>query len=285
MLATPICAEQVMNTNGNWTDGFVALAVFMMMISAQCQCWSLKRKSAAVVVQQHQPIGGPISLLPYLSVVIGYAILVLARGEDSESVGDLIIGAVELTALVLARQVVAVRENSRLLATMATRQTEARFSSLIQNSSDMITITDSSGVILYQTPSVKRMFGFEQAELVGSKLIDLVHPQDVGRTLEYLGEVASRVSVSPPIEWRLLHRDDKWRYVEAAGTNLLEDANVKGLVFNIRDITDRKIRRSVDTPGLSRFVDRGSWQIEARSEIECSTLCPASAGTGTGRGS
>jgi len=45
----------------------------------------------------------------------------------------------------------------------------------------------------------------------------------------------------PPVELRLRHRDGAWRHLEVNRTNLLEDPAVEGIVFNLRDVTDRKV--------------------------------------------
>src|SRR5215212_2176795 len=43
-----------------------------------------------------------------------------------------------------------------------------------------------------------------------------------------------------PFEFRARHADGSWRVFESIGANLLDDPSVGGLVFNARDITDRK---------------------------------------------
>ncbi len=69
-----------------------------------------------------------LSALPYVAVALGYGLLLwVSFGDLPESVQGLIIGAVALTALVVARQVVAVRENARLLMAQTARRSEARF--------------------------------------------------------------------------------------------------------------------------------------------------------------
>ena len=75
-----------------------------------------------------------------------------------------------ITGLVVARQIVALSENAKLLAERATRATEARFVSLVEESTDVITIIDPEGKVLYESPSVERVFGYSVAEALGKKL-------------------------------------------------------------------------------------------------------------------
>src|SRR4029079_11218418 len=41
-------------------------------------------------------------------------------------------------------------------------------------------------------------------------------------------------------EFRMRHRDDFWLHVETLRTNLMHDENVKGIVLNTRDVSERK---------------------------------------------
>ena len=118
--------------------------------------------------------------------------------------------------------------------------TEARFRSLAQNSSDVITVVDREGRITYQSSAVTRLFGFAPTELVGSPLADWVHTEDRDRILALLEEAAQQGEPPRLLECRLRHHDGFWRDVEIGASNLLDDPSVNGLVLNSRDVGDRK---------------------------------------------
>ena len=117
---------------------------------------------------------------------------------------------------------------------------EERFRSLIQNISDVITVYDADGTIRYLSPTIKQMLGYEPAERIGSTAFDLIHPSDVARTKGAFVEALRRPGLPITVEARVRHRDGSWRYIEAVGTNLLDDPDVKGIVLNSRDVTERK---------------------------------------------
>ena len=48
----------------------------------------------------------------------------------------------------------------------------------MHNSSDLITLIDADLAITYQTPSVTRLLGYAEDELIGTQLADLTHPED-----------------------------------------------------------------------------------------------------------
>lgn len=111
---------------------------------------------------------------------------------------------------------------------------------LMRHASDVITVISANGEILYESPSVERVLGFEPRELVGRNVVELLHPDDVKQGLEDLGEVVCESGVSPPLEFRWLHKDGSWRWLESVGNNLLHDPEVRGIVSVSRDITARK---------------------------------------------
>ncbi|HYY82703.1 MAG TPA: PAS domain-containing protein, partial [Actinomycetes bacterium] len=65
-----------------------------------------------------------------------------------------------------------------LLLRRAGAEQAAQFRSLVHNSSDLITVLAPDGTIAYQSPSVQRVLGRRAADLVGTALGDLVHPDD-----------------------------------------------------------------------------------------------------------
>ncbi|MGH3444091.1 MAG: PAS domain-containing protein, partial [Nocardioidaceae bacterium] len=91
---------------------------------------------------------------------------------DAETLILMLFAAV--VGLMIYRRAVAARLNGDLRANRA----RERFASLVRQSSDLISIVDADSAILYQTPSVRRMLGYEADRLVGSPLLDLVHPDD-----------------------------------------------------------------------------------------------------------
>ena len=125
-------------------------------------------------------------------------------------------------------------------AERALRASEERFRSLVQNSSDVISIVDADGGVRYHSESVRRVLGYDPAELVDGDPLSLVHPDDRERVGRFVAEAALRPGVTAAETWRVRHRDGTWLHSETVAANLLEDPNVRGLVLNTRDVSDRK---------------------------------------------
>ncbi len=135
----------------------------------------------------------------------------------------------------LALQMVALTEES------AHQRSEARLSSLIKNSSDVICIVGQAADVHYVSPSVERTFGYRPDAVVNSRLADIVHPDEVQRVLSFVASIATMSAARFSIaEFRVRHSRECWRDVEALGTNLLGDEAIAGIVLNIRDVSERK---------------------------------------------
>jgi diguanylate cyclase (GGDEF)-like protein/PAS domain S-box-containing protein len=182
-----------------------------------------------------------VPLLPYLSVALGYGMLVTGVGQQwSPTTGGLVIGAGCLTALVIARQVSSVRQNLRLAAQHATHRTEARFRSLVQNASDVIMVVGREGYVTYVTPSVSRMLGYALRDVVGLPFRDFIEPDDRRLADDLLAAVVDVPNSHATYELRLARRDGRPLVGEVSAVNLVEDADIGGSVVTIRNVDDRK---------------------------------------------
>ena len=165
-----------------------------------------------------------------------------------------------------------------LLLRRAGAEQAAQFRSLVNNSSDLITVLAPDGTIAYQSPSVQRLLGRRAADLVGTALGDLVHPDDRHQVIVSLTKLAEAPGATDNFGCRLQHEDGSWRHVESICTNLADDPRVNGLVLNIRDVTEQAaLRKSIGDllHNLARrsqgLVDR---QLELLDELERAEVDP-----------
>ena len=132
------------------------------------------------------------------------------------------------------------READHQRAEQGLRESEERFRALVQNSTDVIGITDAQGNILYRSPSFHAVLGYEAADVQGKTLADFLWPEDLPRMQARLAELVNAGGRTEADEFRLVHRDGSCRFIECALTNHLLDPAIGGIVFNYRDITERK---------------------------------------------
>ncbi len=116
----------------------------------------------------------------------------------------------------------------------------AYFQGLVENASDLITVLDGHGRILYQSPSVERVLGYTMAELSTHTVMDFVHPDDLVRVFDVMSIVLRVSGSSQSVECRMRHRDGDWREFECVGKSVETRSGRKHIVVNSRDATERR---------------------------------------------
>lgn len=122
----------------------------------------------------------------------------------------------------------------------ALRENENRFRSLVLNSSDTITVLADDGIITYQSPSLKRFFGYEPEDLVGKNAFPHVHPHDLATAQAAFSRILEHPGTPVTLEYRFRHANGSWIFVESVGSSFLDDPSIKGVVLNSRDVSERK---------------------------------------------
>jgi PAS domain S-box-containing protein len=106
---------------------------------------------------------------------------------------------------------------------------ERHFRSLIENAQDIITILDPAGTIVYESPSLERVFGYNPVDMIGRNAFEFVHPDDVKQVFTAFREAAENPLHRSVTEFRFRHRDGSWRILEAIGSVMREGSVVQGL--------------------------------------------------------
>lgn len=122
------------------------------------------------------------------------------------------------------------------------KKREERFRALMRNSSDIVYVLNSEGIIQYVSPNVQQVLGY--SDQIGPEehlgVLDFVHPEDKDKAGKALTELVDILDRTLSYEFRIRDSNGSYLWVEAWGKNLLHDPAVTGIVLNIRDITERK---------------------------------------------
>jgi diguanylate cyclase (GGDEF)-like protein/PAS domain S-box-containing protein len=154
-----------------------------------------------------------------------------------------------LAGLLLLRLIVALLDNLVLSRTLESRVDERTlelvtreqwFRSLVQHSSDVVCVIDATGVIRYQSPAAERLLGHDPTGTIGAALLSLVPSADTGRLNAALAQAIGMSGASFVLDLPVRHGDGSWRETETVVTSLLDVPDVRGIVLNIRDVTERK---------------------------------------------
>jgi PAS domain S-box-containing protein len=129
---------------------------------------------------------------------------------------------------------------ARKQAEAALIESEERFRTWTENSSDLITVVGLDGAIQYESSSIEHLLGYKPEELIGTNAFDVMHPDDRQRVMEIFAQNTQKAGNATSAEFRLRRSDGSWRVFEGMGKAYLnEQGQMTGLI-NSRDITDRK---------------------------------------------
>jgi PAS domain S-box-containing protein len=127
-------------------------------------------------------------------------------------------------------------ERSR--AKQALSASEERYRLIAENTNDLIEIFDQEGRFVYASPSHRQVLGIDPAELIDSRVSDLIHSDD--RTALELRQISlPQPPWMPHAAFRARHADDSWRWLDASLTETSQQGNTY-FVCVARDITERR---------------------------------------------
>ncbi|MDF9799811.1 PAS domain S-box-containing protein [Catalinimonas alkaloidigena] len=119
-------------------------------------------------------------------------------------------------------------------------RTQKRMASLLENASEVITIYEENGNIRYISPSVERIFGYSQQEMIGQSDLQYIKTDGVEVFSQMFQTLLDNPKESVTVQYVYQTKDNSEVWVETTGNNLLDDPAVNGIVLNSRDITERK---------------------------------------------
>ncbi len=169
--------------------------------------------------------------------------------NDNNNVIGLCISAADITDAVQSRKKV--------------EESEKRFQSLIENSTDMKTLATPDGKIIYASPSVAKTLGYTPAEFLITPAIDCVFEEDVPGLIDKMQELIKSPGKSFSSEHRLVHKNGQLIWCEGTMTNMLDEPYIHAIVSNFRDITERK-KLEVLYQNTNKLARLGSWEVDVQ---------------------
>jgi PAS domain S-box-containing protein len=148
------------------------------------------------------------------------------------------------------------------------RSKEQYLDTVVQHSSDALTILGEDSFIRFESGAIHRIFGGDAANRTGRNFLDWIHPDDRDKA-----QASIQNPTGVPFVVRYHHEDGSLRYLESIATDLRDNADTRGIVVNSRDITER-YRLQADNEHFQRLLEDsqrlatvGSWDIDVNSRI------------------
>jgi PAS domain S-box-containing protein len=221
-------------------------------------------------------------LAPLAPLSAAAAVLLGSTVFDHRLSGVSLAAAVLLTATVVAGGVMARLDTlgtERTLDELVLKRTitigtrEKWFRSLVQNSSDVITVVDVRGIVRYLTPSVTPILGHDPKLLVGTRFTALLRPGD-GRRLDAALASAARSPGRPvTLDFPIWAKSGAWCDTETTVTSLVHDPDIRGLVLNTRDISERRrleeqLTLQAYSDGLTGLANRSLFRSKVETALK-----------------
>jgi PAS domain S-box-containing protein len=119
-------------------------------------------------------------------------------------------------------------------------ETERKFRFISENLSDFISIHDVDWNFTYASPSIKNILGFEPGEVLGMGGFDLVHPDDLLKTLNECVQPIVLHKKETQFRYRMLSKDNTFKWVETYAKPVIDaKGEILSIISSTRDVTDQ----------------------------------------------
>lgn len=117
---------------------------------------------------------------------------------------------------------------------------EKLFRALIENSTEVITMMDASFKLIYRSPAAEKITGWSNEDMINVDATKNIHADDLDEAREIVKQVMANPGKQFQTIFRNLHKKGHYIWMEGTVTNWLHDDNVKAIVFNYRDVTEKR---------------------------------------------
>lgn len=170
-------------------------------------------------------------------VLTGYSDRQFAMDSLKLGVQDYLIKD-EVNAFVLQKSITYSIERNKIGKTLL--QNEKRFRALIENSTDGLVVCSTDRKIQDLSSAGQKIIGYSKEDLSVILREDLVHPDDFDHTRDAFLKVQEQQNAIVSMEYRFLHPDKGYIWLESSFHNLLFEPSVRGIVEHFKNISDRK---------------------------------------------
>ena len=135
-------------------------------------------------------------------------------------------------------------------------ESEQRFRSLVETTSDWVWEVDQNGFYRYISPKVKELLGYEPEEVIGKKPFNFMTLDETEQVAELFRNIIKSRKPFTRLENTNVHKDGRLVVLETSGVSIFDkDGNFAGYRGIDRDISERK-RAEQDRKNLEVQIHR-----------------------------
>ena len=148
---------------------------------------------------------------------------------------------------------IVIETTQRIQAEQKRKESEDRFRTLIEKSTDAVQIVSPDGKILYTSESITNVLGYTVEEMQDKTVLPFLHPDDHAYFMEEFGKLLSGKQKQIQLQYRVKHKDKSWAWLDVIGVNHLDTPNINALVGTFRNITEEKKQQEALKESEARF--------------------------------
>lgn len=130
--------------------------------------------------------------------------------------------------------------SERKRAQEALESREKRFRTIVEKSWSGVVLLDGALNFAFAGSSTRHLIGYDDGELIGRSFFDFVHPRDLPGAHAVFADVLASPNHEARGELRFRHKNGLWVWLEGFSQNLLDEPNVRAIVINYRDVSQRR---------------------------------------------
>ncbi|MFM1998548.1 MAG: hypothetical protein RL204_495, partial [Bacteroidota bacterium] len=135
-------------------------------------------------------------------------------------------------------------------------ESEENQRALLEHGGDLYIVTTPTR-LKYVSPNLTKILGYTEEEFRSIPMHDLVHPDDFPLKWDQLKNPNDSIT----IEYQIKHRNGHYLWIEAFGINLFHVPAIEAMVFNLRDISERK-KYELELEKQSNLLERKNKELE-----------------------
>jgi PAS domain S-box-containing protein len=117
---------------------------------------------------------------------------------------------------------------------------ERRYRGLVENIEDLIMLVDANYDVMYRSPNYERITSWKLDDKINKINFDIIHPDDHDKIRTVTEEAITDPGKTIAFNFRLLHKRGHYLWMEGKVTSLLQDELIQGIIFTLRDVTEKR---------------------------------------------
>ncbi|RYF79580.1 MAG: PAS domain S-box protein [Chitinophagaceae bacterium] len=133
------------------------------------------------------------------------------------------------------------------------KKSEKFYRTLIADSLDVTLLLNEKGEIIFTTPAIHRLLGYEREEVLSTNAFQYIHPEDLAWAIQ---SFEKEVEENPEIKFiivRVLQKSGSWLWCMIRGHNLLDNPDINAIAIYLHDDTPRKMAHVALQESEKRF--------------------------------